>query len=277
MGFIYKITNKISKKCYIGETKESSPEIRWKQHKYTISNGRGCPALQDAVIKYGIDNFTFEVVIICFDEDQFAHERHYIKKYNSVVPNGYNILEGGEGGGFKGKRHTPEIIEKIGAMSRKRFEDPAERKKSSERALLQMKEVKESGVDWGKKVTSSEKYQLALKEKRVGGGAHVKEKAKDVNAKISAGVKKYFKTLDDSSKAVNIKKHRESMAKAVGTKVQQFTKEGTLLKSYPSYAEAARETDIPSSSLKACVSGRLKLAGGFVWKKEPLSTTLTIE
>jgi len=277
MGFIYKITNKISKKCYIGETTEENPEERWKRHKYAISKGVGCPALRDAVIKYGIENFTFEVLIICFDENRYDHEKEYIKKYNSVVPNGYNILEGGAGGGFKGKHHTPEMIEKIAAINRKRFEDPAERKKSSERATLQMKDVRDSKVDWGKKVTSSEKYQLALKEKRVGGGAHVKEKAKEVNAKISAGVKKYFKTLDDSSKAVNISKHRESMAKAVGTKVQQFTKEGTLLKSFPSYAQAARETDVAPSSLKACVDGRLKTAGGFVWKKETLSTTLTIE
>ena len=275
MGFIYKITNKISKKCYIGETTEENPEERWKRHKYAISKGVGCPALRNAVIKYGIENFTFEVLIICFDENRYDHEKEYIKKYNSVVPNGYNILEGGAGGGFKGKHHTPEIIEKIAEVTRKRFEDPAERKKSSERALLQMKEMKDSKVDWGAKVKTSEKFKLAVAEKRVGGGAHVKEKAKEVNAKISASLKEYFKKNDGH--VVNIKKHRESMAKAVGTKVQQFTKEGTFVKSYPSYAEAARETDIPSSSLKACVSGRLKLAGGFVWKKEPLSTTLTIE
>ena len=67
------------------------------------------------------------------------------------------------------------------------------------------------------------------------------------------------------------------MAKAVGTKVQQFTKEGTLLKSFPSYAQAARETGVAPSSLKACANGKLKLAGGFIWKKETLSTTLTIE
>ena len=241
---------------------EANPE------EHAISKGTGCPALRDAVVKYGLENFTFEVLIICFDEDRFTHERHYIKKYNSVVPNGYNILEGGAGGGFKGKHHTPEMIEKIAAINRKRFEDPAERKKSSERALLQMKEMKDSKVDWGAKVKTSEKFKLAVKEKRVGGGAHVKEKAKDVNAKISASLKEYFKKNDGN--IVNTVKHRESMAKAVGVKVQQFTMEGTLVKSYPSCAEAARESGVAPSSLKACVNGRLKTAGGFVWKKEAL-------
>jgi predicted GIY-YIG superfamily endonuclease len=54
MGYIYKITNTITNKCYIGETKQTDPERRWKKHKNAIKKGIGCPALQDAVKKYGI-------------------------------------------------------------------------------------------------------------------------------------------------------------------------------------------------------------------------------
>jgi group I intron endonuclease len=61
MGFIYKITNIITNKCYIGETKKSNPYLRWNEHKRKITQGIGCPALQDAVKKYGIDNFKFEI------------------------------------------------------------------------------------------------------------------------------------------------------------------------------------------------------------------------
>jgi len=88
MGFIYKITNTITKKCYIGETTKENPEVRWKQHQYNVSKGIGCPALRNAVIKYGLDKFKFEVLIVCFDEDRYIYEKEYIKKYNSVVPNG---------------------------------------------------------------------------------------------------------------------------------------------------------------------------------------------
>ena len=63
MGFIYKIINIITNKCYIGETKKSNPESRWKQHINTIKNGVGCPALQSAVHKYGIENFKFEILL----------------------------------------------------------------------------------------------------------------------------------------------------------------------------------------------------------------------
>ena len=64
MGYIYKITNTVSGKMYVGETKEEDVERRWKQHKNTIKHGRGCPALQDAVRKYGWNVFKFEIVVI---------------------------------------------------------------------------------------------------------------------------------------------------------------------------------------------------------------------
>ena len=78
MGFIYKITNNLTGKCYIGETQEKDPEDRWKGHMRAINRNTGCPALRDAIHKYGADNFKFEVLIICFDEDRFIYEKEYI-------------------------------------------------------------------------------------------------------------------------------------------------------------------------------------------------------
>ena len=40
MGYIYKITNHISKKCYIGETKKNNPYLRWNEHKRKIEQNR---------------------------------------------------------------------------------------------------------------------------------------------------------------------------------------------------------------------------------------------
>jgi len=131
MGFIYKITNTVSKKCYIGETIQD-PEKRWKDHKNAIKRDGGCRALKNAIKKYGINNFKFEVLIICFDEDRLEYEKEYIKKYNSLFPNGYNILEGGQEG-VLGLKHTDETKRKISEFVKKRFTNPVERQKARDR------------------------------------------------------------------------------------------------------------------------------------------------
>ncbi len=80
MGFIYKISNDINDKVYIGETIRHEPLLRWNAHKAAIKSGKGCPLLQKAVNKYGIEHFKFEVLIICFDDDVYKYEKEYIKK-----------------------------------------------------------------------------------------------------------------------------------------------------------------------------------------------------
>jgi group I intron endonuclease len=117
MGYIYKITNTVNKKCYIGVTTGANPNERWRNHKSAIRANIGCPFLQTAFKKHGEDAFKFEVLIICFDEDVFKFENDYIVKYNSMIPNGYNAAEGGKiGMSFLGKTHTEEtkkIIERF--------------------------------------------------------------------------------------------------------------------------------------------------------------------
>jgi group I intron endonuclease len=91
MDYIYKITNVINKVSYIGQPTQAYPMSRWKAHLRAVRYGNGCPVLSNAIKKYGSDNFKFEVIIICFDEDVKHYEQSYIKKYNTIVPNGYNI------------------------------------------------------------------------------------------------------------------------------------------------------------------------------------------
>lgn len=113
MAYIYKITNKINGKCYIGETKQYDYRKRWRKHK----DYGGCPILDSAFKKYGLKNFTFEILIICFDENRFSIEKEYIKRYNSVSPNGYNIKEGSD----TGMSHTDKSKEKISESLKKYY------------------------------------------------------------------------------------------------------------------------------------------------------------
>jgi group I intron endonuclease len=214
MGYIYKITNQISKKCYIGETLKTNPYLRWNEHKRKIEQGIGCPALQDAVKKYGIENFTFEILIICFDEDRYKFEIEYIKKYNSIAPNGYNLTKGGEGGGFYGKKHSQETIERIRKTSKQKYIDnPDLRKKLSERQKIIM-----SNHDYRNKfketINNSVIFKNLKKEKGKAGFARIKVIQYDLN-------NNYINThnsISDAAKANNIE--RNSISKNINGKTK---------------------------------------------------------
>jgi group I intron endonuclease len=263
MGFIYKITNTISGKCYIGETKQESPELRWKEHLRNFKNDKGCPALRDAIKKYGLNKFKFEVIIICFDKDRFKYEIEYIKKFNSQVPNGYNILPGGIGGaGFQGKKHTKETIQKIIEKGQRfREENPNHYETYKEKLQESMK-----NVDISSAVKNSEKWKKAVEEGRVGGKSHKDGKlSEETKNKIREGVLKHYKENKDLIK-INIENHREIMARVKGKKVAQYTKDNKLIKEYISISEAGRTSGVKHKNIQQVLSGNTKTAGGYIWK-----------
>ena len=107
MGYIYLITNKINNKKYIGQTIRSDINTRWKYHKLNNNKYIG-QILYNAYQKYGINNFDYKVICICFDEDTNKYEKEYIQKYNTIYPNGYNLLEGGDN--KKHSEYTKQLI-----------------------------------------------------------------------------------------------------------------------------------------------------------------------
>ena len=84
---IYKIENLITGKVYIGQSKHI--EVRWQEHCRPSSNS----IVGNAIHKYGKENFSFEILEECNSEELDSKEEYYIKLYNSVVPNGYNVEE----------------------------------------------------------------------------------------------------------------------------------------------------------------------------------------
>lgn len=98
MYYIYKITNTINNKIYIGQTVDI--KRRFNNHKNNKKS-----VISMAINKYGINNFTFEII----DKAETVKESDtleikYINQFNTISPNGYNIANGGRGGNkFKGK------------------------------------------------------------------------------------------------------------------------------------------------------------------------------
>lgn len=100
---IYKITNLINNKVYIGLT-TCSLEYRWKRHLTESRNLNNRKHLYKAIRKYGENKFIIQVIA---ETDNFQLlgelERYYIKLYNSTDPNnGYNLTAGGERNQYDG-------------------------------------------------------------------------------------------------------------------------------------------------------------------------------
>ena len=91
MSFIYKITNKINGKMYIGETNRAI-NVRWRQHKSRAKDSQYTEYLYQAMRKYGIENFTIECLEQCCPEERFHKETDYIILYDTLAPNGYNLV-----------------------------------------------------------------------------------------------------------------------------------------------------------------------------------------
>lgn len=96
MAYIYKITNKINGKIYIGKTM-FSPEKRWKEHckDYKKENFEKRP-LYSAMRKYGIENFLLSTIEQCDDTIVNDREVYWIEYFQSFK-NGYNATIGGDG------------------------------------------------------------------------------------------------------------------------------------------------------------------------------------
>lgn len=92
---IYKITNIINNKVYIGLTTESL-QARWKNHLQQAKKNK--KPLYYSIRKYGIENFSVEIIDEAKTIEELGElERFYIQKYNSTNPKyGYNITAGGE-------------------------------------------------------------------------------------------------------------------------------------------------------------------------------------
>ncbi len=130
---VYKITNKVTNKIYIGITNQGSG-ARYRHHWYE-SRIREPSPIHRSMAKYGEDNFTLEIIDFADTYDELKEkEKYWIKQYNSTDKSiGYNLTEGGDG--TFGRKHSEETKEKIRqkALGRKVSEET--KKKMSETRL----------------------------------------------------------------------------------------------------------------------------------------------
>jgi group I intron endonuclease len=228
---VYKHTNKVNGKVYIGITSKS-PERRW-------SNGIGYKANKhfwNAIQKYGWDGFSHEILFCGLSEEE-AREKEIdlIDFYGSCGENGYNLTIGGEGSSgwkmtdeqkakiseaHKGKKRPPHIAEMVRARSLGKKASPGARRKMSEART-------------GKVHTDETKQKLSK---------IMKDRGFIPYAAIEAAAQK----------------HKRPVA--------QYTIGGELVKVWPSAMDAEREGGFTHNSIAGCARGRIRHHKGFVWQ-----------
>ena len=87
---IYKVTNKINGKVYIGQSVDIGR--RWRQHM----TAKDDIYFHKAIQKYGVENFEWEVIEKCKKSELDERESYWIEYYDSFN-NGYNCTKGGDG------------------------------------------------------------------------------------------------------------------------------------------------------------------------------------
>ena len=194
MGVIYRITNKINGKPYVGQTRQ-----KLSQRIYGHKSNKGKSAIDAAIAKYGWKNFTVEIIEVCPVESLNEKERYWIAKLNSKAPNGYNLTDGGDGLvgctqetrdkmslAKKGKKRKPHSSETRAKMSAKAKGRPSSNKGKH---LSEETRAKLSASNTGKKHTSETRAKISASNKGENNPNYGKHRSPETKAKISAAEK----------------------------------------------------------------------------------------
>ncbi len=201
---IYRITNKVNGKSYIGKTGMNFGD-RWDSHRSLLAAGKHTnPYLQNAWQKYGQDNFEFVIVeVVDTPEDLNGLEKMYIEMYRTAGLS-YNIHDGGDGGLNLGKHLSEETKRKIGSKNRinmtgKKATRETRDKMSQSQSERYSKWTGEDRAAWGKMTsqkasgyrwTDEARSQFSLKQREHPNGAKLTpDDVRSIREKRATGVK----------------------------------------------------------------------------------------
>ena len=281
MGLIYKITNTITGKEYVGQTTRDI-SARWREHKSKSSPSDGS-YLHNAIAKYGESNFTIEEIDNCPDEIINEKEIEWISILNTYYPNGYNLTVGGEGNPKIDHLKVVELWEAGGSL----------------RSIAEELGININTV--GKHLKSLSSYSKAEATRRAYGGKITHpSKQKGINQYTWDG--KFVKHYQSATEVVGDDEFKKNHLQCAcrgnqvmwnnyqwrydtdeppkplkkpyfsKRRIAQYSLEGELLKTFPSAAAAAREVApeqnsnvVGSQILQVCKHNR-KTAKGYRWE-----------
>ena len=295
MGYIYKMTNIVNNKVYIGFTQKTIQE-RWKMHINTAynKNSKDYNALfKKAIRKYGEDKFIIEEIEQCDSlEELKKREIYWIKYYNSYAFDnnswGYNSTKGGDYTANNKEIYQIDIISGKIVNSFSSILEAEEKTKAGDiNSVLKRgygEQPLNSGTTWIYKEQYNdynpkdyyEKYniicQLDLQGNLIQYWIGPNRASKTLNiaqGNISSCLNNnrqragnfqwcYYKNL-----AKNINKSYINRSTYNKKSVDQFDLCDNYIRTWESATEAARQLNIQSSKITAVCRGMRKTTGGF--------------
>jgi group I intron endonuclease len=276
---IYKITNSINDKFYIG----SSINItnRWKAHIYRLNSGTHANRhLQNAWNQYGMDSFVFERIENVKDKNKLIEREQYyldtmlyaqecIKENDSRFSElGYNLNP--TAGSNLGVKYSEESKKKMGEWERTL--EMRERMSNARRGIVFTEEHKKNIGKFrlGKKyedIFSAEKAK-ELKDKT---SKRFKGKPLTEDHKIKCRKpksKEHAINISNAKKGIKLSiEHRESLRKSHQKPILQYGIDGVFIREFETAKLAANSLDKKYTGyiIKSCRKLNT-IAHGFIWK-----------
>jgi len=261
---IYKITNKINGKCYVGQT--TGPlNRRWRNHLNPRSNPK--TYISKAITKHGPTNFTIDVLSECSDLDTLnVAEKYFIDYFQSLSPDGYNLTTGGEGKQYSDESKKKMSLSRVG-------------RSPSKETRLKMSENRKGSKNpfFGKKL--SEEHKKKLREIHL--GRALSEEHKEKLSKSTKGRKKSEATRlkmmgpkSPEQTANNIVRLKMMAAAQKGTKLSTSHRQNIAVSqcipvvclntgvTYPSALAASKELGVYPTDITKVVKGKKEAVKG---------------
>lgn len=222
-GYIYKITNLVNGKVYIGQTTKTVLD-RWKKHLDAARYGKYQTYLYNAIRKYGVGSFTIDEIDIAKDhEDINNKECVWIEKLDSLNPNGYNIRSGGNQSPF-----AQETKDKISASTKKQMQDPLARERISK-------------AQKGRLRTDEQKRNMSLAKK----------------GKKLPFTDEWRKNLAVARKEADYAKTNTFLEQNGNRWFRVFLKDGTIVGDYINMTKCAKDLGVTRSMVSYWLAGKI--------------------
>ena len=259
---IYKVTNKINNKIYIGQTSRTLAS-RWYSHCYAAMK-KNNNLFHNAINKYGKDNFTIKQLCIANSKKELDElEIKYILQENSLHPNGYNLKSGGNGCFYIDEVKIKMSNKKIGTKVCKEVKDKMSKshKELWEKDDGYLKQIRSKSAlnswqqqEYRDKISSARKEYWSIKDNKEKASINAKLKANSLKQTISESV---TKALSNPTTKAKLAAHHETQKKEI------IDSNGDV---YPSIKDAASKLGINSSNIVKVLKGIYKKSKGLTFR-----------